>query len=85
MYAIIVYDLTSNRTVKMHKKCSKYLHWKQNSVFEGKISKSNYKTLKQWAESYVKNEETILIYTFRTKEAVNIDRLGQDKDTDTIL
>ena len=85
MYIILVYDLKSKRTNKMHKKCSQYLHWKQNSVFEGEITKSKYKKLKNWINNYVEDDETVLIYSIRTKDALNIDMIGEDKDTKTIL
>ncbi len=38
MYVIAVYDVESKRTVKMLKLCRQYLHWIQNSVFEGEIT-----------------------------------------------
>lgn len=37
MYVIAVYDVASERTGKMLRLCREYLHWVQNSVFEGEI------------------------------------------------
>ncbi|NJB84461.1 CRISPR-associated protein Cas2 [Lewinella marina] len=37
MYVIAVYDVATERTNKMLKLCRRYLHWVQNSVFEGEI------------------------------------------------
>ena len=38
MYVIAMYDVASERTNKMLKLCRQYLHWIQNSVFEGELS-----------------------------------------------
>ena len=35
MYVIAVYDVNQKRVAKMLKLCRRYLHWIQNSVFEG--------------------------------------------------
>ena len=45
MYVIAVYDVESGRTAKMLKLCRKYLHWIQNSVFEGEITEVKLKEL----------------------------------------
>ncbi|MDX1905292.1 MAG: CRISPR-associated endonuclease Cas2, partial [Thermonemataceae bacterium] len=38
MYVILIYDCGEKRVTKMLKLCRQYLHWIQNSVFEGEIS-----------------------------------------------
>ncbi len=45
MYVIAVYDVESKRTAKMLKLCRQYLHWIQNSVFEGEITEVKLKEL----------------------------------------
>ncbi|MCB0593660.1 MAG: CRISPR-associated endonuclease Cas2 [Lewinellaceae bacterium] len=45
MYVIAVYDVAAERTPKMLKLCRRYLHWIQNSVFEGEISEVRLKEL----------------------------------------
>ena len=45
MYVIAVYDVASERTGKMLKLCRQYLHWIQNSVFEGEITEVKLKEL----------------------------------------
>ena len=47
MYVILVYDFGEKRVGKMLKLCRKYLHWIQNSVFEGEISEVKLKELLQ--------------------------------------
>jgi len=70
MYIILVYDLASDRTSKIHKKCSIYLSWKQNSVFEGEVTESQYEKLTTWIDDYFQDSETVIIYRFRNKNAV---------------
>lgn len=45
MYVIAVYDVAAERTGKMLKLCRKYLHWIQNSVFEGELTEVQLKEL----------------------------------------
>lgn len=45
MYVILVYDVAAERTAKMLKLCRRYLHWVQNSVFEGEITEVKLKEL----------------------------------------
>lgn len=40
MYVIITYDVDVKRVAKVNKKLKEYLTWSQNSVFEGKITKT---------------------------------------------
>ena len=42
IYLIIVYDVNIERVNKVHKFLRTHLHWQQNSVFEGEVSKSQY-------------------------------------------
>ena len=41
MFVIMVYDVGKKRVAKVLKKSRKYLHWVQNSVFEGEISQQS--------------------------------------------
>lgn len=64
----------------MLKKCRAYLHWVQNSVFEGEITKSNLYKLKQDLYRLIDhNEDSIIIYTFRTLTYSKREVLGQEK------
>lgn len=45
MYVIAVYDVEAKRCGKMLKLCRRYLHWIQNSVFEGEITEVALKEL----------------------------------------
>lgn len=45
MYIILVYDIGEKRVGKMLRLCRKYLHWIQNSVFEGEITEVKLKEM----------------------------------------
>lgn len=85
MYVILVYDLEADRTNKMHKECGQYLDWKQNSLFEGELTKSQYKELSNWIDKYVNTEEKVVIYKFRSENAMNKDIYGFERDSSNII
>ena len=68
MYLVIVYDVNVNRVNKVNIFLKSYLHWQQNSVFEGKVTKSQYNeiisTLKELIDE---TEDSIIIYKFPQK------------------
>ena len=68
MYLVIVYDVNVNRVNKVHKFLKSYLHWQQNSVFEGKILKSQYNEIMDKLDDIIDiNEDSIIIYKFPYK------------------
>ena len=46
MYLIIVYDIKVDRVNKVKSFLRQYLYWIQNSVFEGEVTKSEFKIIK---------------------------------------
>ena len=77
MYVIVVYDVNVSRVNNVRKFLRQYLHWTQNSVFEGSLTRSQLKelisTLKKMSKQ---NEDSIRIYVLRDKffidEIINI-------------
>ena len=68
MYLVIVYDVNVNRVNKIHKFLKSYLHWQQNSVFEGKVSKSQYTIIIDELNKIIDDEvDSIIIYKFPYK------------------
>lgn len=85
MYIILVYDINQKRVGKMLKLCRRYLHWIQNSVFEGELSDVQLKQLKSEARAIMQGEEDSLII-FRSrdqawleKEVVGVEKMGTDQ------
>jgi CRISPR-associated protein Cas2 len=84
MFVILVYDFNEKRVSKALKICRKYLTWVQNSVFEGEISEANYKKILLELRRIIKNDEdSVLIYRFRTKNYFERQSLGLIKNEDT--
>lgn len=57
MFVIMVYDVGEKRVAKILKKSRKYLHWVQNSVFEGEISPAKLKKLRTELEQLINKKE----------------------------
>lgn len=69
MYVILVYDVKQQRVGKLLKLCRRYLHWIQNSVFEGEISEVKLQELLLKAGSFLnKEEDSILLFKSRTEQ-----------------
>lgn len=82
MFIILVYDFGVKRVGKALKICRKYLHWVQNSVFEGEISKANLVKLQKELDSLVNvKEDSVIMYTFRSKKYTKREIIGKEKGT----
>ncbi|NNU89254.1 CRISPR-associated endonuclease Cas2 [Anoxybacillus sp. CHMUD] len=80
MFVILVYDFNEKRVAKALKIARKYLHWVQNSVFEGEISEANYKKLKIELQNIMHpDEDSIIFYTFRTQKYSKREEFGLKK------
>jgi CRISPR-associated protein Cas2 len=82
MYVILVYDIGEKRVGRMLKLCRKYLHWIQNSVFEGEIKEVKLNELIHLAKQ-IMDEETDSLIVFKsrdekwlTKEIIGSERSG---------
>jgi len=62
MYVIVVYDVDVKRVAKVHKFLRQYLHWRQNSVFEGELTRAQLYRVKKYLEKLVESNDSILIY-----------------------
>lgn len=68
MFIILVYDFNERRVQKAYRICRRYLTWVQLSVFEGELSKAQLERLKaELKDVMVPEEDSVLIYGFRTK------------------
>lgn len=87
MYVILVYDIGGNRVGKMLKLCRGYLHWIQNSVFEGEISEVKLKELVSCARDLMELEtDSLIIFKSRSEKWLVKQVVGADKnDLDNFL
>lgn len=86
MFVILVYDFGEKRVAKALKICRKYLTWVQNSVFEGSITEGNLKKLKKELERIIENnEDSIIIYTFRSTKYSSKEIIGWEKNSPSVF
>lgn len=68
MYFVIVYDVGVERVNKVHKYLKTTLFWIQNSVFEGELSRSQLKKLKNDLNDLIDEDvDSIIIFQFPEK------------------
>ncbi|SFM78002.1 CRISPR-associated endonuclease Cas2 [Thermodesulforhabdus norvegica] len=80
MFVILVYDVNVKRVSKVLKTCRKYLHWVQNSVFEGKTTEARLARLMSELKKIINREEdSIIIYCFETTRYSNREIIGLKK------
>ena len=86
MYLILVYDINQKRVGKMLKLCRKYLHWIQNSVFEGEITDVKLKELLSAANGIMNDEDSLILFKSRDSKWLEKEVHGIEKNTtDNIL
>ncbi|MCU0390395.1 MAG: CRISPR-associated endonuclease Cas2 [Thermoflexibacter sp.] len=87
MYIILVYDINEKRVGKMLKLCRRYLHWIQNSVFEGEISEVKLKELLSEASDFIdESEDSIIIFKNTDKKWLDKQIVGKERNsTDNFL
>ncbi|MCS7123086.1 MAG: CRISPR-associated endonuclease Cas2 [Candidatus Aenigmarchaeota archaeon] len=80
MYLIIAYDVNVARVNKVKKFLRKYLHWVQNSVFEGEATQATLEEIKIGLKEIIdEGEDMVVIYKFRSVEAFKKEIIGVEK------
>ena len=80
MYVILVYDVGEKRVGKMLKLCRKYLHWIQNSVFEGEITEVKLKELKHLAKLIMdESTDSVIIFKSWDEKWLNKEIIGAER------
>ena len=87
MYVILVYDVGEKRVGKMLKLCRKYLHWIQNSVFEGEITDVKLKELLHRAKQIMDTEaDSVILFKSRDEKWLHKEIIGIERNsTDNFL
>jgi len=80
MLVILVYDVNEKRVAKALRTCRRYLHWVQNSVFEGEITKARLEALRQDLKKVLDLKvDSVLIYKIRTTKYFKREILGKER------
>ncbi|HOT84484.1 MAG TPA: CRISPR-associated endonuclease Cas2 [Methanofastidiosum sp.] len=87
MYIILVYDVSVERVNKVKSYLRQHLNWVQNSVFEGEITDSKLRELKNGLKSIIKNDkDNIIIYVSKSDKFLIRENIGAPKsDLSNIL
>ncbi|NJE10542.1 CRISPR-associated endonuclease Cas2 [Thermococcus sp. MAR1] len=79
MYVIVVYDVDVKRVTKVHRFLRTHLHWRQNSVFEGEVSRAQLYEIKRTLEGLIDGDDSVLIYEL-PRGNFNLHIIGTDKN-----
>jgi len=86
MYVLIVYDVAVERVGKVHKTLKRFLHWRQNSVFEGELTDAQIETVKNELGKIIDiGADSVLIYIARDEKWLKREYLGKDKTSTSNL
>jgi len=82
MYVIIAYDVNVERVNRVKKFLRKYLHWVQNSVFEGELTEADLEEIKIGLREIINEEEDmIVIYRLRSADVMRREVMGVEKSS----
>lgn len=80
MYLIIVYDVEEKRVAKICKYLRRYLHWVQNSVFEGELTDGKFTEVQTGLKKRIKpDEDSVLFYKLRSGDEIKKEVMGLEK------
>ncbi|MBL6447075.1 CRISPR-associated endonuclease Cas2 [Fulvivirga sp. 29W222] len=80
MYVILMYDINEKRVGKMLKLCRRYLHWIQNSVFEGELTDVQLKRLKSEAKGIMEDADSLIIFKSKDERWLDKEVVGDEKN-----
>ena len=76
-----MYDADISKVNKIHKYLRKYLHWIQNSVFEGELGEADYIKIKRDIGKMIdKNYDSVLIFRLRDKYSFEKEVIGKERN-----
>ena len=80
MYVILVYDVGVERLMKVHSLCRIYLHHVQNSVFEGELTRKDFKALIKNVKLLIDEEtDSIIVFRLRSDSVMKREVIGVEK------
>jgi len=87
LYVVLVYDVEQERVGRVCQYLKRYLHWVQESVFEGELSEGRLEKLKAGLLDIIDREkDSVYIYKVREKRWLGKEVVGVEKAlTDRII
>ena len=86
MYVILVYDIHQKRVGKALKTCRKYLIHIQKSVFEGNITESKLKALKEELGHLIDTQmDSVIIYHLDSVKYTKKEQIGIVQSTSNVI
>lgn len=80
MYVIVVYDIAVERIDAVRKYLKKYLFWRQNSVFEGELTKAEFERVKSDVKDLIDaSQDHVIFYILRDEKYLKREELGEPK------
>lgn len=80
MYVIVVYDVDQARVGKVCQFLRRFLHWVQNSAFEGFLTESQLERVKEGLKDLIDKEyDSIYIYKLPDNRWLKREVIGQEK------
>ena len=87
MYVIVVYDIAVERIDAVRKYLKKYLFWRQNSVFEGELTKAEFERVKSYVKDLIDaSQDHVIFYILRDEKYLKREELGEPKvEVDNVI
>ncbi len=80
MYVIVVYDIGIERINDVRKFLKQYMLWKQNSVFEGELTRAEFERIKEMVKNLIdEDQDYVIFYILRDEKYLKRDEIGVPK------
>jgi len=81
MHVIVVYDVGVKRVQKVHKYLKTMLHWVQNSVFEGDVSKAEKVKIKGEVKKLInEDEDSVIVFDVGHIRSIKREIIGKERN-----
>jgi len=80
MYVIVVYDIGIERINDVRKFLKQYMLWKQNSVFEGELTRAEFERIKEGVKNLIdEDQDYVIFYILRDEKYLKREEIGTPK------
>jgi CRISPR-associated protein Cas2 len=77
MFMVVFYDVPAKRTNVYRKLLSRYLTWRQNSVFAGDLTEALYKKMRREIDQVLDMEDRLAFVTTANRHNIVVEMLEQ--------